>query len=151
MPSLRGPRTAARGHTLLELVVASVILAATLVPGLRMLRDGLEQSRRNEDLLMLGNLCVSKLEEHLCLAAAVWTEASVGGNFSAEGYATLRYTAVRSEQPANGGLVNQLMAVTVTTWQDSDGNSALSSGEPRVVLASKVAKLAKYQSEASGS
>jgi hypothetical protein len=138
-------------HTLLELVAASSLLALTIVPALRMIRDSLEQNQRVERLEVLNMLCISTLEQQLCLTAANWTEATSNGTFASEGYSTLRYTAVRSQQPAAGGIAGQLMAVSVTVWDDTNGNAALDANEPRVVQATKMASLAAYQSEASGS
>lgn len=146
--SVLGRRAA---HTLLELVCAATILAITLVPALRMMRDAIENGERTEKLAALNQLCVSKLEEQLCLAASAWNAATAAGSFSAEGYSTIRYSVLASQDPADGGIANQLMAVTVTVWDDGDGDGALDAGEPRVSLASKVARLAKYQTKASGS
>ena len=83
--------------------------------------------------------------------AAAWTDSTTTGNFSAEGYPTLKYSLVASQNPADGGITNQLMAVTATVWDDTNSNDSLDSGEPRVTMATKVSKLAQYQSKASGS
>lgn len=139
------------GNTLLELTAAVTLIAVALVPALRMIRDAIEQSSRNETLSMLTNYCTSKLEEQLCISAASWTEGTFSGDLSADGYASYRFAATRSQQPADGGIVNKLMAVTVTIYHDKNGDSALNSGEPKVSMSAKVAKLAKYQSLAAGS
>lgn len=140
-----------RGNTLLELTAAVTLIAIALVPALRMIRDAIEQNGRNETLSLLTNYSTSKLEEQLCLSASAWTEATVSGDFSADGYASYRFTATRSQQLADGGIVNRLMAVTVTAYHDMNGDGTLNAGEPKVSLAGKVAKLAKYQALASGS
>ena len=139
------------GTTLLELTAAVTLIAVAMVPALRMIRDAIEQSGRNETLTVLTNYCTSKLEEQLCFAASAWTEASTSGDFSTDGYASYRYTATRSQQVADGGIVNKLMAVTVTAYHDTNGDNTLSTGEPKVTLSAKVAKLAKYQALATGS
>jgi hypothetical protein len=137
-----------RGHTLLELVVASSLLAAVLIPGLRMLRDGLEQSQRIEILQRLTTSCTGKLEEHLCLAGAAWEEETVTGDFASDGYPQTRFRAARSANPVDGGIADQLMAVSVTVWEDLDADAAQDAGEPSVTMASKVPKMALYQDEA---
>lgn len=151
MLGLRKSPRALRANTLLELVAAATIIAVALVPGLRMIGDALQQSRRNEALGLLTNYCVGKLEQQLCQAAASWTEGTTTGDFSTDGYPQYRFSAVRSQQAIDGGLPNQLMAVVVTVYHDVNGDAAYNAGEPRIVLASKVAKMAKYQSEAAGS
>lgn len=137
-------------HTLLELIAATALLSITLVPALRLLRDSFEQGERIETIAAMTTLCVSKLEEHLNLAGAAWAAGTTAGDFSAEGRADLRYVAVRSDDAAAGGITDRLMAVTVTVWQDLDGDGSKDSGEPFVDLASKVAKMVRYPS-ASGS
>ena len=135
------------GHTMLELVVAGMLLAATLVPALGMMRDGMTVSGQIEKRGLITTFCVSKLDEQLALAAAYWSNGTVTGNFAAEGQPQLRFRIVTSDAVAAGGLVNRLMAVTSTVWQDTNGNSAQDGGEPYVTLASKTAKMAVYQDD----
>jgi hypothetical protein len=77
-----------------------------------------------------------------------WTTGTTTGNFSADGYSTVRYIATRSDAPANGGLTNQLMHIQVTVYDDANGNSTLDASELAVRYRTKVAKLATYQSVA---
>jgi hypothetical protein len=133
-----------RGQTLLELLAALTLLAATVTPALRILRDALEQTRRIETLELLTTLCVSKLEEHLAIACAAWSAGAAVGDFSAEGYSQVRFSVASSDQAGSGGIPDRLMSVTATVWEDQNNNAALDAGEPSVVLASKVAKLEGY-------
>lgn len=137
-----------RAHTLLELIAATSLLAVALVPALRILRDAFSQSRRIEVQQMMTTLCVSKLEEHLNRAGAAWEAGTATGDFATEGNADLRYAAVCSEDSADGGISDRLMAVRVTVWQDQNGNAGRDATEPFVVLASKIAKMKRYQDEA---
>jgi hypothetical protein len=132
----------------MELIVATALLAVSLVPALRLLRDAFEQSRRIETLAMMATLCVSKMEEHLQRTEATWQIGTAGGDFSADGRADLRYRAISSEDAAEGGIPERLMAITVTVWHDLDSDLSPDAGEPSVVLASKVAKMKRYQDEA---
>jgi hypothetical protein len=84
----------------------------------------------------------------LALASATWTTGTFSGDFAAEGYSGVRYQADRSEDAGDGGIEDQLMAVTVTAWEDEDADDALDAGELKITLRSKIAKLATYQDEA---
>jgi hypothetical protein len=121
-----------------------VLLAAALVPALRLMRDGLGISRRIETQEVLTTFCTSKMEEHLALCRADWQTGNQLGDFAAEGYASLRFSVTRSDLPADGGITDQLMALTATAWEDSNGSGTVDAGEPSVVLSSKLAKLATY-------
>ena len=139
-----------RGQTLLELVAATTILTIALVPALRMMRDAIRLGRATETANLMTTLCASKLEEQLMRTAAVWNPSTVSGNFSAEGYANLRYQVIMSDAVADGGIANQLMALASTVWDDLNADGDLDAGEPNVVLASKQARNVSYQKEALG-
>ena len=134
-----------RGHTLLEVMLASVLMAMVLVPALRLMRDALRNSRDIENRELLTTFCTSKLEEHLAVGSAGWQTGNYTGDFSAEGYPNLRFEVARSDSGGDGGISDELMAVVATAWDDLDGDGSLDSGEPVVVMGSKVAKLATYQ------
>ncbi|HZZ73523.1 MAG TPA: hypothetical protein VFE24_14820 [Pirellulales bacterium] len=131
--------------SLLEVVAATCLLATAIYPALQFVRDGLAISRDNETRAAVSNFCVSKLEEHLALAAANWTNGTYTGNFASEGYASLRYSVTRSDAVAAGGVVGSLMAITVTVWNDANANSLCDTGETQVTMASKISKMAVYQ------
>jgi hypothetical protein len=139
-----------RGHTLLEVIIASTLMAIALVPALRLMRDGLRIGRELENRELLTTFCTSKLEEHLALVSAVWQTGNYNGDFLSEGYSDLRFAVTRSDSIGNGGISDQLMAVVATTWNDLNGNGSLDVDEPVVVLGSKVSKSASYQSEVGG-
>ena len=138
-----------RGYTLLEVVAASALTGTVLVASLALLRDAIGMSDRIDKHNLLHTLCVSKLEEHLNLAAATFTTADVSGNFASQGFSNVRFRVVRSDASIDGGISDRLMAITATVWVDANGDNALSSNEQNLTLASKVAKMALYQSEAS--
>ena len=140
-----------RGQTLLELVAATTILTIALVPALRMMRDAIKVGRRTETANLMTTFCTSKLEEHLMRTAAAWNPSTVTGDFSAEGYADLKFQVIMSDAVADGGIANQLMAIASTVWDDTNGDDDLDAGEPNVVFASKQARNVSYQQEASGS
>lgn len=142
-------RSTRRGQTLIELVAASTMMAIAIVPGLKLMRDGMRVSRELEVAGVMTSLCVSKLEEHLAVSAATWEMTTSTGAFSSEGYPQVRFSVVRSDDSADGGITDELMAVTTTVWNDLDSDTTLDSNEPSVVLASKVAQVTSYVDEAS--
>lgn len=141
---------ATRGQTLLELVVASVLLAATLAPALRLTRDAMRTDREIETAAVLNSYCISEMERHMALGAADWSTGTSSGSFASQGYPNLRYEVVRSDNPADGGIESELMAIISTVWQDVDGNGEWDAGEPRVVYATKIAAMSGYQETAGG-
>ena len=147
MSPLQQKKALHSGHTMLELVAAGVLLAVTLVPALRMMRDGMTISSQIENRGLMTMFCVSKLDEGLALAAANWASGTFTGSFVADGYAQLRYRTVTSDAVAAGGIVGRLMSVTTTVWQDTNGNAVHDSGESSVVYASKIANMAVYQDD----
>ena len=136
-----------RGSSLLEVVVGTVLIAVALVPALRLMRDSLAVGREIDAREQLTTFSTSKLEEHLALAGADWLTGDYTGDFGADGHPAFRFLVRRSDAGGDGGIVDQLMAVTATTWEDLDGDGTLDSGEPSVILGGKVAKIASYQDE----
>ncbi len=137
-----------RGYTLLEVIAAAALTGTVLVASLALLRDAVGLSNRVDRHNLAHALCVSKLEEQLNLAAANFTTANLSGSYVSQGFSDVRFHVLRSDSGADGGISNRLMAVTVTVWVDTNGDAVISSGEQSVSLASKVAKLALYVSEA---
>lgn len=134
--------------SLLEVMLASALCVVALVPALAIIRDGIslaEQIDTRHQLLLYG---VSKLEEQMAVVAALDTAwpgtAPSPGNFAAEGHPNIRYVVTWSDNPANGGLTDRLMNVTVTTYYDEDGDASQDAAEPSVTLTSKTSKLASY-------
>ena len=143
------PEKTRRGHTMVELVAATALMAVALVPTLALIRDSIEMSRRTETQYKLATLCVSKLEEHLALGAASWTSISTAGDFSGTGQTTIHFEVDRSDAALDGGIPDQLMAVTITVWEDADDDDVRDSTELQMTLSSKIAKMAVYEDEAS--
>jgi Tfp pilus assembly protein PilE len=136
-----------KGNTLIELVAATTVLAIALVPALRLMRDALAVEEEIEYASAMATLCASQLEQSLAKTSASWNTSSESGNYSSIGYARLKYSVTKSDAPANGGLTNQLLAITATVWDDTDSDNALDSGERRVQFSTKLAKLAVYNTD----
>jgi len=136
------------GTSLLELMLATSLTAMALVPALRLIKQGLKISGELETRHLTTTYCISKLEEQLCVAAATWSSATLNGNFSADGYSQLRYRVISSDTAPSGGIPDQLMAVSVVVWEDTDSDSNPDSTELQTTMSSKIAKMTTYQDEA---
>ena len=144
-----GVRTQRPGQTLLELMAATSIIAATLVPSLRIMRDTIKIGRETEMANLMATLSVSKLEEHLVLTAADWSESNQRLPFP--GYPGVFFQVVRElDNTAVGVTPGTLMSITATVWEDENGNQLWDAGEARSVFASKLASNVAYQREANG-
>ncbi len=124
--------------------MAVALLAGTLVPALRLMRQSLERSRDVERRNLIVNLAAYKLEEEMAIVSSAWSTGSVSGNFATTGNAELSFSITKSDSSSGGGIPNRLMAIESTVWHDANGNSVRDSGESYVRLASKVSKLAGY-------
>lgn len=133
-----------RGVSLLEMIAAAALTAGTLGPALAVMRDAMAASRAGVQRGLIANYAASTLESQAASVMRSWTTGTVTGNFAADGYASIKYSAVRSDAPADGGLTNRLMSIRVTAYDDADGDSVADAGEPTIMLRTKVARLASY-------
>jgi prepilin-type N-terminal cleavage/methylation domain-containing protein len=138
MPTRRG------GFSLLEMLAATALVAGTLAPALAVMRDAMAASREGVRRTLVANYGVQVLESQSAIVMQNWANGTVTGNFSADGYATIKYSAVKSDAPANGGLTNRLMHLQVTAYDDANGNSAADAGEISSTIRTKVARLTSY-------
>jgi hypothetical protein len=141
-------RRARRAYSLLEVVLASTICASALVPALAVMRDGVALGDIIDTRHLLLTYGVSKMEEQLAVVGATWATGTVSGNFAADGQSSIRFSVTRSDSAGSGGITNQLMSVSVTTYSDDNGNSTMDSSEARITLSTKVAKLVSYETKA---
>jgi hypothetical protein len=144
----RSPRSSFRSrcaYSLLEVGLAASLCATAIVPALALLRDGMSNLSKidTDHLLLLYG--VQKMEEQQAICARSWTTGSTTGNFAADGNANIRYSVTRSDSAGSGGITNRLMYISVTTYYDANGNSAMDAGESRLTFTTKVSKLATYQ------
>ncbi len=136
------------GYSLLEVVLAASICASALVPALAFMRDGMTLGDIVDTKQLLLIYGVSKMEEQQAIVGATWATGTVTGNFASEGQSSIRYSATRSDAAASGGVTNQLMVITVTTFSDDNANSTMDSSEPRLTFTTKVAKSVSYVTRA---
>jgi hypothetical protein len=135
----------ARGYSLLEVVLASGICTTALVTALAIMRDGLTNASRIDTRHLMLIYGVSKMEEQLAIVAATWATGTLNGDYSSDGFPDIRYTATRTDNPASGGITNQLMSVSVTVYSDEDGDDTMDAGEMRSTFTTKISKLVNYQ------
>jgi hypothetical protein len=136
------------GYSLLEVVLASSICTAALVPALALMRDGITTAGTIDTRHLMLIYGVSKMEEQLAIVAATWATGTVAGDFATDGHANIRYTVTRSDAPASGGITSRLMNVALTVYYDENGNDALDASEMRTSFSTKISKLATYESMA---
>jgi type II secretory pathway component PulJ len=139
---------ARKAFSLLEMILATALVAGTLAPALAVMRDAMSISRESAKRALLSNYAVETLEYMQGVTMQSWTTGTTTGSYSSDGYANIRYSVTRSDAPASSGLTSRLMHVQVVVWDDANGNSALDSTEIAARMRTKVAKLATYQSVA---
>jgi hypothetical protein len=144
----RGRSSPRSGYSLLEVVLAAAICASALVPALAVMRDGMTLGDIVDTKQLLLIYGVSKMEEQQAVVGATWATGAVTGNFASEGQSSIRYSVTRSDSAGSGGITNQLMAITVTTYSDDNANSTMDSSEARLTFTTKVAKSVSYATRA---
>jgi hypothetical protein len=146
----RAQRTATsrRAYSMIEVLMAATICVSALVPALAMLRDGMALGDVIDTRHMLLNYSVSKMEEQLAVIGASWSTGTITGNFASDGQPSIRFMVTRSDDPADGGIVGKLMAVSVTTYSDDNNNGVMDSSEAHTTMTTKIAKLVSYATKA---
>lgn len=140
--------TARGGYSLLEVMLASAICASCLVPALAVLRDGVALGDIIDTRHLLLTYGVSKMEEQLAIVGATWATGAATGDFASDGQSNIRFSVTRSDSAPSGGITNQLMSVSVTTYSDDNGNDVLDGSEISSTFTTKVAKCVSYASKA---
>jgi hypothetical protein len=133
--------------SLLEMAMAATLVAGALVPSMSVMRDAMAKSRELGRRNLLSNYAASVLESQAATIMTNWTNGTATGDFTADGHSSIRYSAVRSDAPADGGMANQLMHIQVTIFDDTDADGTLDSNELSVLYRTKLANLQSYQLE----
>jgi len=136
-----------RGYTLLEVVIAGLLLALAIIPAMNFVRASVETGFELEVRNQVHLLAVSKLEEQLSVAAEEFTEGSSNGLLGVPGLPSLRFVATRTTSSSAGGIADRLMVVEVTVWNDENASGTPESSELSATYATKVAKMAVYRNE----
>jgi hypothetical protein len=133
--------------SLLEMAMAATLVAGTLIPTMAVMRDAMAKSRELSRRNLLSNYAVSVLEAQSAIAMTDWTSTTATGSFTSDGHPNIRYSAVRSDAPANGGISSELMHIQVTVFDDADGDATADANELSVLYRTKIANLQSYQDE----
>ena len=131
------------GQSLLELIAATTIVAITLVPALKLMRDSIRIGRQTETANILATFSMSKLEEHLARTAANWNTTTDSG--AIPNYNGLRFQVTKVDEGFGSGL----MRITSVAYEDANGSGTWDNGERNSVFVCKVAKNVAYEQEAS--
>lgn len=129
------------------MIAATALVAGTLVPALAVMREAMSLSRETHLRSLLANFAVMKLEENSAIAMRDWSNITDDGDLSAYGYSNLSFSIQRSDDPSDGGIVGQLMAITVTVFEDLDADLIPDTGETQVQFRTKISKLETYENE----
>lgn len=136
-----------RGFSLLEMIAAAVLMTSILAPSLAVMRDAMAQSREMNARNLLASFAVQKLEEQASVSMLTWNNATDENNFAAYGHPEIGFNTSMSDDPANGGIVGQLMHIQVNVFDDKNGDLIPDAGELQVQFRTKVAKLNTYENE----
>ena len=136
--------TRSAGQTLLELLGATTIIAMTLVPSLRIIRDTMRVGRQTETANLLATFSASKLEEHLVRTAGVWDTTTAADFIPGYQAQLFRYQVDKVAETAG------LMSITSRAWEDINNNGVWDAGESQANYATKIALNVSYQQEAGG-
>lgn len=148
----RRPNRRRAGVSLLELIAASTIIAMTLVPALRLMRDSLRVSRQLEVRECLATTAMGALEHQAQQVAAYWQlESGIDRSYGQlAGYPQVVVEFKASDQAGAGGIPDSLAVVSVSAFEDLNSNSRRETAESTVTFATKVARLQSYSLEGSG-
>lgn len=146
-------RQVRRGTTLLELVAASTVIAITLVPALRVMRDSLRISRQLEVREAMATIAMSVLEQESARVSGRWTMQTTTHRQPGRdsGYPSVVAVSTVTDSLAKGGVPGTLAVVSVTAFEDSNRTGSLDNNEPSITFATKIAGLTSYRFEAKGS
>ena len=133
------------GYSLVEVVAAIALMAATLVPAVEFVRYGMERSFEDDRRQLLALYAASQVEERIGMVAANWIEGTTTGSYSADGHPSIRFITVCSDEPASGGIPNTLMDIRSTVYEDANGDGSLSTGEMRCTFRTKIGRFATYE------
>ncbi|MCR9202273.1 MAG: hypothetical protein NXI04_26825 [Planctomycetaceae bacterium] len=126
------------GSSLADVIAATVLTAAVLVPSTRVLRDSINTGRRLQvqQELLIG--CQNVLETEMQAVSQSGRLRTSGGRLNSDS-GQLRYTVMSTDQPSTGGVPGLLIVVSALVWEDGNRNKRHDSGEPHVSLLCKIA------------
>jgi prepilin-type N-terminal cleavage/methylation domain-containing protein len=133
-------RNVRAGYSLLEVVMAMVVVGLILVPTASLMAQALRGERtrvKRAELLQLAN---GKQAEFGHLARVNFQNRSEHGDFASRGHGDLQYTVTCSDSTTQGGIPGRLQSIIVVAWYDENANRTLDAAEPHVSLWTTVAR-----------
>lgn len=127
-----------RGITLIEVLVAVLLVAGALVPLMQLYPGLLRQNQQDETTARLSAVAVRQMEGTLASLRGNIGSVASGAAACADLPACLVQWTVATEASSATPGVGQLVDVSVTACVDQDGNGACDAGEPQVRYDAKV-------------
>lgn len=134
-------------YSLVEVVAAIALTAATLVPALELVRTGMAQSSETDSRQLLALYAASQIEQRLGIVAMTWSTGSYTGDYASDGHPNLRFDTVCSDNPTSGGITDKLMDIRTTVYLDENQDDTLSTGELRCAYRTKLGNFATYAAQ----
>ncbi len=126
------------GLTLIEVLVAALLVAGALVPLMQLYPGLLKENQQDEATMRLGAVAVRQMETTLTsLRGSISSVTSGAASCSDLPSCLVQWTiATEASSPTQG--VGQLVDVTVIACVDSNGNSVCDAGEAQARYDAKV-------------
>lgn len=126
------------GLTLIEVLVATLLIGVALVPLMQLYPGLLQTNRQDETTMRLGTVAVRQTETIITSLRGSISSVASGGAACADLPACLVQWTIATEAASTTSGVGQLIDVTVIACVDSDGNGACDAGETQVRYDAKV-------------
>lgn len=132
-------------YSLVEVVAAVALMAATLVPAISFVRDAMEVSVEADERQLICLYAVSQVEALLAATAHTWAGGTQSGDYSADGRADIRFEAVADDATLSGGIPGSLMNIEATVYVDADADDTLDADELSCFFRTKLARFNTYE------
>ncbi len=126
------------GLTLIEVLVATLLIGVALVPLMQLYPGLLQTNRQDETTMRLGTVAVRQTETIITSLRGNISSVASGAATCADLPACLVQWTIAAEATSAAQGVGQLIDVTVVACVDSNGNSVCDTAEPQVRYDAKV-------------
>jgi prepilin-type N-terminal cleavage/methylation domain-containing protein len=126
------------GFSLVEVLVAALIIGIALVPLMQLFPGLLEEGQTDEATMRLGTVAVRQMESLVTSLRANITSVTSGSAACSDLPQCLVVWTVTTEASSAAQGVGSLVDVSVTACADTDGNSVCDAGETQVRYDAKV-------------
>ncbi len=126
------------GSAMLDVVAASVLTAIVMVPSMNIMRRSQSVIVATQLRQEMATTASSIVEQQMADVAVRFRSRKTSGK-KLIGNDLVRYSVVRSDQSALGGIPGRLMGISVTVWHDENRNRRVDTDESKYNLFTKVA------------